>query len=259
MVRSLDLVSHERGVAFSSVADALASILRNTTSTLSSLAAFRNPSAALIGLAGRGVAGFNDLLNGGVGNMETMKDAKRELDASLKIICEDLMSQASLMVAAPLGAFLARCRAYLAQTEASSPGSQGDLAAQEWATSEEVLKLHDAFLAEAGGVSSTEGGSMEKGLRDFLDKLRLFLVDDDDESAEVGGNDGNKAMKVLVPPTLSEILEHYTTFYSLIKAEYPFEISGRLTHPATVGERLRSIAGESVGASSNGWAKSRDS
>lgn len=258
MVRSLDLVSYDRGMAFSSVTDALASILRNTTSTLSSLATFRNPSAALIGLAGRGVAGFNEMMNAGGGNATNMRDAKRELDASLKIICEDLMSQASLMVAAPLGAFLARSRAYLAQTEASSPGLQGDLTSQEWATSEEVLKLHDTFLAEAGGVSIAGAGSMQRGLRDFLDKLQLFLVDEGD-SSEGQGSDGNKAMNVLVPPTLSEILEHYTTFYNLVKAEYPFEVSGKLTHPATVGERLRSIAGESVSVSGSGWNKGRDS
>lgn len=217
-----------------------------------------------MGLAGRGVAGFNELMSAGSGNASTMRDAKRELDASLKIICEDLMSQASLMVAAPLGAFLARCRAYLAQAEAVSPGSQGDLTTQEWASADEVLKLHDTFLAETGGASSAEAGSMERGLRDFLDKLRLFLVDEEDDSTDdqaegkKGVNDGNKAMNVLVPPTLNEILEHYTTFYNLVKAEYPFEVSGKLTHPATVGERLRSIAGESVTISGNGWNKSRE-
>lgn len=264
MVRSLDLVSYERGMAFSSVTDALASILRNTTSTLSAMATFRNPSAALMGLAGRGVAGFNELMNSGGGSAETMRDAKRELDASLKLICEDLMSQASLMVAAPLGVFLARCRAYLAQTEASSPGSQGDLATQEWATSEEVMKLHDTFLAEAGGTSSTNGGSMEKGLREFLDKLRISLVDEVEEAGEVplegptGGSDGSKAMNVLVPPTLSEIQEHYTTFYNLVRAEYPFDVSAKLTHPASVGERLRSIAGDAAKVSGNAWTKTRE-
>lgn len=263
MVRSLDLVSIERGVVFGSVADALASILRSTTSTLSSLATFRNPSAAIMGLAGRGVAGFNELMNPGNSNATTMRDAKRELDASLKIICEDLMSQASLMVAAPLGAFLARCRAYLAQAEAQSAGANAtpaDLTTQAWATSEEVLKLHETFLAEGG-----EAASMEKGLRDFLDKLRVFLVDEDDEIAASEGEDakskmtdGNKAMNVLVPPTLSEILEHYTTFYNLVKAEYPFEVSGKLTHPATVGERLRSMAGEAISVSGGAWNKSRE-
>lgn len=264
MVRSLDLVSIERGVVFGSVADALASILRSTTSTLSSLATFRNPSAAIMGLAGRGVAGFNELMNPGNSNATTMRDAKRELDASLKIICEDLMSQASLMVAAPLGAFLARCRAYLAQAEAQSAGASNatvaDLTTQAWATSEEVLKLHETFLAEGG-----EAASMEKGLRDFLDKLRVFLVDEEDETAASEGGDdkskatdGNKAMNVLVPPTLSEILEHYTTFYNLVKAEYSFEVSGKLTHPATVGERLRSIAGEAISVSGGAWNKSRE-
>lgn len=269
MVRSLDLVSIERGVAFGTVADALASILRSTTSTLSSLATFRNPSAALMGLAGRGVTGLNELMNAGGANATNMRDAKRELDASLKIICEDLMTQASLMVAAPLGAFLARCRAYLAQAEAQSAGgaasSQADLTIQEWATSEEVLRLHDTFLAEGSGASSNEAGSMEKGLRDFLDKLRLFLVDEEDDSLEgeeaadkARTADGNKAVNVLVPPTLSEILEHYTTFYNLVKAEYPFEVSGNLTHPATVGERLRSIAGETVSVSGGAWNKGRE-
>lgn len=276
MVRSLDLVSFERGVVFSSVADALASILRNTTSTLSSLATFRNPSAALMGLAGRGVAGFTELMNPGGGNATTMRDSKRELDSSLRVICEDLMSQASLMVAAPLCAFLARCRAYLAQAEgapANDAAGQVDLPGQSWATAEEVLKLHDTFLAETSGGSSADAGSMEKGLRDFLEKLRLFLVDDadadedqaraetaagEDGSKTAAMADGNKALNVLVPPTLSEILEHYTTFYNLIKAEYPFDASAKLTHPATVGERLKSIAGEAVNVSGNAWNKGRE-
>jgi hypothetical protein len=227
-------------MAFSSFTDALASILRNTGR---SIAAF-NPSA-LLGLAGRGYAGFNEMMNAtGAG---TMRDAKRDLDTSLKVICEDLMTQASLMVASPLGAFLSRSRAFLAQAETAS--------------------------ASGANPASADLASMERGLREFLEKLRLFLSDEGDEhAAEAAKGDdamddatnappssssnstGDKAVNVLVPPTLSEILEHYTTFYNLVRQEYPFEISGKLTHPARVGERLRGIAGNA----SAGWTKGRE-
>lgn len=236
----MDLVQYERGVDFSSMTDALSSLLRNTS-------ALFNPNT-LFQLASKGIPSF----------AETMKDAKRDLDGSLKIICEDFMIQSSLIIASPIRAFLTRCQAFLSSNgsqagtianSGSAGGAAGgggggntgsgapDLTTQEWASSEEVMKLHDTFLAEGG----EEASSMERGMREILDKLNLFL-------------DEEKTVAVLVPPTQAEVLEHYTTFYNLVRSEYDFETSNGLTPPSRVRERLRAIAG----SASAGWTKGRE-
>lgn len=163
---------------------------------------------------------------------ETMRDAKHDLDGSLKVICEDFMTQSSLLVSAPIRAFLTRCQAFLTAVPAGSPTP--DLTAQAWASNEEVLKLHDAFVAEGDG-------GMEVGLREVLEKMNLYL-------------DEEKTVAVLVPPTLGEVLEHYTTFYNLIRSEYDFSTANALVPPARIRERLKAIAG----STSAGWIKGRE-
>lgn len=158
-----------------------------------------------------------------------MRDAKRDLDTTLKVICEDFMTQSSLIVSSSIRAFLTRCQSFL--STAGPPGSPSiDLSTQPWATSEEVLKLHDAFTAEGQG--------MEQGMREMISKMKLYL-------------DNEATVAVLIPPTQSEILEHYTTFYNLIRSEYDFSTANALTPPVRIGERLKAIAG----TKSPGWSK----
>lgn len=230
MVRSMDLVQIERSMDFSNMtgerewargkymsycrlADALASLLRNTSTLLS-------PNA-LYQLASKGIPTF----------AETMRDAKRDLDSSLKLVCEDFMRQSSLLVSASIRAFLTRCQAFLSAAPGGTPTP--DLTTQEWASSEEVMKLHDAFVAEGGGL--------EKEIRQILDKMNVFL-------------DEEKTVAVLIPPMLAEVLEHYTTFYDLVRSEYDYATANAMTPPARVRERLKAISG----STSAGWSKERD-
>lgn len=242
---------------FFGIAEALSSILKNTPSL--SLALL-NPNN-ILNLAGRGMAGINEIIRNGVGigggqkTIGTMRDAKRDLDVSIKIICEDLMTQASLIIASPIRLFLIRCQAFLTLQEGQqNQGGDGNtisnnntnsLSSQTWSTSEEILKLHDTFLAEGG----EEIGSLEKGLREYLSKLQVFLDDEGDKSNAIG---------ILIPPTINEILDHYTTFYNLVKSEYDSDVSFKMIPPVRVGERMRSIAGSSSSSSTSGWQKGRE-
>ena len=188
MVRSVDLVQVERGPDFSSLTEALSLLLRNTSSLF-------NPRT-LVDLASKGMPSF----------AETMTDAKtvllslsplfslsrararagltrcsqtrQDLDAALKVSCEELIAHLSHTLTAPLRTFLDRCTAFL-----SSPFAKaGDLVAQEWASPNEVLQLHANFRETV----RTQTGPVVK-------RMRVFLVDD-------------KTVGVLVPPLWVRLL-----------------------------------------------------
>lgn len=98
-------------------------------------------------------------------------DIKRELDRSLKDACEDLITQATVASTTPLRAFLSRASAFLGAAADSS-----DLTAQEWATPDKVLAVHEAVRE-----------SMRVEIGSWVGKLRTYLEDD-------------KAVDVLIPP-----------------------------------------------------------
>ena len=213
MVRSIDLVSVQQGVDLSSMTDLLTSVLRNTGSLF-------NPNS-LFQLASNGIPVFT----------ETMRDAKRELDQSLKTACEDFMAQSSLLVTSAIRAYLTRCQAYLSsKTDASKSVDGTSLAEQSWATPDIVKGLHNAFLAEEQSGSDT--ASLTSSMQDVLAKMRLYL-------------DEEQTVAVLLPPVQSEIVDHYTTFYNLVRTEYDFSTSSYLQPPSRVVERLKTIAGTS--------------
>ncbi|KAK4705484.1 conserved oligomeric Golgi complex subunit 3, partial [Phenoliferia sp. Uapishka_3] len=143
MIRSVDLVQIERAADFSSVTDALVSLLKNTSVIF-------NPNA-LFELASRGIPSFT----------ETMTDAKMDLDGSLKRACEELISETSARLASPIRTFLDRCTAYL-----SSPNGK-DLPAQTWADPEAVLKLHEDFQK-----------TLIEQAKEVVAKLRVYLNDE---------------------------------------------------------------------------------
>ncbi|GAA5905384.1 Golgi transport complex subunit COG3 [Sporobolomyces salmoneus] len=198
-VRSVDLVHIERAADFSSVTDMLSNILRNTS-------AIFNP-AALFQMASRGIPNF----------AETMVDAKTDLDSALKKACEDLITTTSLSLTSSIQYFLDRCTSFLSSPSPSTGGSSSsrDLSAQEWATPEEVMKLHQEF--QDGLVENVKAVS---------GKMRLYLEEE-------------KTVKVLLPPLLEEIVETYTTFFNLTRSEYGFATSSSLLPPADVKEKLR--------------------
>ncbi|GAA6017621.1 hypothetical protein JCM11491_005304 [Sporobolomyces phaffii] len=207
-VRSVDLVHIERAADFSSVTDMLSTVLRNSS-------AIFNPSA-LFQMASRGMPNF----------AETMFDAKTELDQALKKACEDLITSTCLSLTASIQYFLDRCTSFLSSparaassSSAAAAAGRGDLAAQEWATPDEVLKLHEAFQDEVG-----------RDVAAVADKMRLYLEED-------------KTVNVLLPPLLDEVVETYTTFFNLTRSEYGFATSSSLVPPLDVKEKLRRAVG----------------
>ncbi|KAK4047521.1 Golgi transport complex subunit 3 [Microbotryomycetes sp. JL221] len=163
----------------------------------------RNTSAifkpsALFELAVKGMPNFT----------ETMTDAKTDLDGALKRACEELISDTSTQTALSIKQFLEKCTAFL-----SAPNGQ-ELSAQAWATSEQVLALYDEFQK---GVDAK--------VTSVVDKMWLYLSDE-------------KTVGVLLPPLLDEIVETYSTFFNLIRSEYPFDTSSSLAQPSSVKEAL---------------------
>ncbi|GAA5843777.1 hypothetical protein JCM11251_006805 [Rhodosporidiobolus azoricus] len=198
MVAGVELVRRERGVE---LGEALASLLRNPTSAISS--ALFNPRAMWSAMPNLGA--------------EVMVDAKMDLDLLLKTACESLISLASSSLTASLQSFLDKCTAFL-----SSP-SPTPLAEQPWATPDEVLKLHQEWQEQ-----------VEAEARKVVERVRLYL-----SPAEGAGDSKEKAVRVLVPPVVEEAVETYGTFYNLIRSEYGFATSSSLAAPVDVGEKLK--------------------
>jgi len=188
MVRSVDLVQVERAADFSTVADALVNLLRNTSVLF-------NPNA-LFELAAKGMPSF----------AETMTDAKTDLDRALKRTCEDLIRDAARELVRPVRAFLDRCTAFLSASPAGGveTGPAGkDLPGQTWASSEAVGRLHAEFTGEVAGKAGA-----------VVAKLRAYL-------------DQEKTVAVLVPPLLGEVVETYSTFYNRKPLALPFALVHR--------------------------------
>ncbi|GAA5865630.1 hypothetical protein JCM3774_002078 [Rhodotorula dairenensis] len=203
MVRTVDLVQVDRGPDFSSLTEALGALLRRGTSSL-----LFNPRT-LVDLASKGMPSF----------AETMTDAKTDLDAALKVSCEELIAHLSLTLTSPLRTFLDRCTAFLSSpsvTAGTQSGAQAgsDLVAQEWASPDEVLKLHAAFQE-----------TVRTGTEPVVRRMRVYLVDD-------------KTVGVLVPPLWEDVVDTYSTFYNLIRSEYGFDTSSTLVAPREIHELL---------------------
>ncbi|KAM0786692.1 hypothetical protein ACM66B_002137 [Microbotryomycetes sp. NB124-2] len=163
----------------------------------------RNTSAifkpsALFELAAKGMPNF----------AETMTDAKLDLDGALKRSCEELIADTSSLVALDVKQFLDKCSTFL-----SSPNGQ-ELSAQTWATPDQVLKLYEAFQ-----------GAFKLKVGDIVGKMWLYLNDE-------------KTVGVLLPPLLDEIVETYSTFFNLIRSEYPFDTSSSLAQPSSMKQAL---------------------
>ncbi|GAA5949410.1 hypothetical protein JCM3765_003400 [Sporobolomyces pararoseus] len=207
-VRSVDLVHIERAADFSSVTEMLSNILRNSTTLVF------NPST-LFQIASKGLPNFN----------ETMFDSKTELDTQLKKACQELINTTSLHLTSPIQSFLDRCTSFLSTPSSSSSGggatnssdssSSRDLSLQEWATPEQVLKLHQEFQT-----------NLESQVLKICDQMRLYLEEE-------------KTVKVLLPPLLEEVVETYTTFFNLTRSEYGFATSSSLLPPVDVKEKLK--------------------
>ncbi|BGP13514.1 Golgi transport complex subunit 3 [Rhodosporidiobolus nylandii] len=192
----MELVRKERGIEVGSVTETLSALLRTTSS------AIFNP---------RGLLSALPQLVGGAGE-ERMVDAKMDLDTSLKTACESFILSSSRALTAPLQSFLDRCTSHLA-SPAPSP-----LTEQDWASPDEVLRLHGGWQER-----------VEADVKQCAGRMRTYLREE-------------KTVGVLVPPLLDDVVETYTTFYNLIRSEYGFATSSSLVAPKEVGEKLKAAA-----------------
>ncbi|BGP34343.1 Golgi transport complex subunit 3 [Rhodotorula toruloides] len=157
MVRSVDLRHVERAADWSSVTEALSTLLRNTSTLF-------NPRA-LVDLASKGMPNF----------AETMTDAKSDLDLALKKACEELIAHLALTLTSEIRAFLDRCTAFLSQPSPSSSTNSRDLPAQPFSTPTEVLRLHESFASQ-----------IHQRAESVVGRIRTWLEEDKTVSVLVG-------------------------------------------------------------------------
>ncbi|BGO94181.1 hypothetical protein NBRC10512_001341 [Rhodotorula toruloides] len=155
MVRSVDLRHVERAADWSSVTEALNTLLRNTSTLF-------NPRA-LVDLASKGMPNF----------AETMTDAKSDLDLALKKACEELIAHLALALTSEIRAFLDRCTAFLSSPSPSSTStSSRDLPSQPFSTPSQVLELHSTFSST---IHQRAEGVMER-MRKWLEEDKTVRV-----------------------------------------------------------------------------------
>lgn len=134
----------------------------------------------------------------------------QDLDAALKVSCEELIAHLSLTLTSPLRAFLDRCTAFLSSPSAAGAAAgttttttttaASDLVAQEWANPDEVLKLHAAFRE-----------TVRTGTEPVVRRLRIYLVDD-------------KTVGVLVPPLWVRALPRSFSLVRFSELTAPFAV-----------------------------------
>ncbi|OCF37934.1 hypothetical protein I316_00158 [Kwoniella heveanensis BCC8398] len=150
-------------------------------------------------------------------------DARTDVDRTLKIACEDLISLIVSRSVLPLRQFLDRCTLYLSRshrgsiTGTATGGSNSDLSGQEFAKADKVKLVHDDFK----GVAAQE---VERWKRE----LRRYLEDEE-------------TVAVLVPPALNAIVDAYRQFHDLIRAEYDFSTAAGIMTPSAVLNMLQAV------------------
>jgi hypothetical protein len=210
MMGSVEMVRRDMGGDMLGVTEAFSVLLSSALSFLpTSLTFGYGASSSAAAAAARAVRPQ------GQSNID---DAKADLDRSLKTSCEDLITFATLASTTPTRAFLAQASAFLSQQTGSK--TAGGLAAQEWATPEKVLAVHEELKQV-----------VRRELKLWLGKLRVYLED-------------RKAVEVLIPPTQSSIVDAYRPFHELVRAEYDFAVSGAVMSPLKMWDFLRSVAQE---------------
>ncbi|CED84896.1 Subunit of cis-Golgi transport vesicle tethering complex-Sec34p [Phaffia rhodozyma] len=211
MMGSVEMIGKDLGGEMLGVTDAFSALLSSAMSFL--------PSALTFGYGGSTNATRSDT---------RIVDTKMDLDRSLKAICEDLITIASIASTAPLQPFISQASTFLAASRPSlnssssdvsrsKPTSNKDLGAQPWATPEVVLKLHDDVKEV-----------IRKEVVDWVGKLRIYLED-------------GKAVDVLIPPMQSSIIESYRQFHEILRSEYDFSVSSVVWSPVKMWDFLREI------------------
>ncbi|WRT68392.1 uncharacterized protein IL334_005368 [Kwoniella shivajii] len=162
---------------------------------------------------------------GSIVKAEFAPDARTDVDRTLKIACEDLISLIVVRATLPLRQFLDRCTLYLSKTHRGSVSGSGtqanhtssDLSGQEFSNPDKVKSVHEEFKSH-----------LNKELSNWKNELRKYLEDED-------------TVGVLVPPAQNAIIDAYRQFHDLIRAEYDFTTAAGIMTPSGVMTLLQSI------------------
>ncbi|WVR00004.1 hypothetical protein IAU59_007146 [Kwoniella sp. CBS 9459] len=155
-------------------------------------------------------------------------DARTDVDRTLKIACEDLISLIVSRSVLPLRQFLDRCTLYLSRSHrgsitgsasgsGSGSGGNSDLSGQDFARADKVKLVHDEFKSLAA-----------KEVESWKAELRRYLEDEE-------------TVGVLVPPALNAIVDAYRQFHDLIRAEYDFSTAAGIMTPSAVLSMLQAV------------------
>ncbi|KAK6910494.1 hypothetical protein I203_104526 [Kwoniella mangroviensis CBS 8507] len=168
---------------------------------------------------------------GSIVKAEFAPDARTDVDRTLKIACEDLISLIVQKSTCPLKIFLDKCTLYLTKSSSSrgsishtllsgnqpGAGAISDLSGQEFSKPAQVKIIHEEFKV-----------LLNQEFRGWKDELRRYLEDED-------------TVQVLIPPAQNAIVESYRQFHDLIRAEYDFSTAASIMTPSGVLSLLQGI------------------
>nr|XP_019044681.1 hypothetical protein I302_06594 [Kwoniella bestiolae CBS 10118]OCF23611.1 hypothetical protein I302_06594 [Kwoniella bestiolae CBS 10118] len=167
---------------------------------------------------------------GSIVKAEFAPDARTDVDRTLKIACEDLISLVVHKSTLPLKNFLDKCTLYLTKSASTrgsishtllsgstAGGNVSDLSGQEFSNPAQVKLVHEEFKT-----------LLNNEFKAWKDELRRYLEDEE-------------TVQVLIPPAQNAIVDSYRQFHDLIRAEYDFSTAAGIMTPSGVMTLLQGI------------------
>ncbi|WWC90718.1 uncharacterized protein L201_005655 [Kwoniella dendrophila CBS 6074] len=153
---------------------------------------------------------------GSIVKAEFAPDARTDVDRTLKIACEELISLIVTRSTKPLREFLDKCTTHLSRKSGSN-GTMSDLSSQEFSKPDNVKLIHEEFKT-----------SLLKEFSNWKIELRRYLEDEE-------------TVEVLIPPAINSIIDQYRQFHDLIRSEYDFSLAASIMTPSGLMTLLQGI------------------
>lgn len=153
------------------------------------------------------------------------------LDEDLKRVCEEIITSCAENATAGLRGFLDRCTLYL-----SADTQKRDLQSQDWATSDQVLELDKAFVANVQIV-----------VKEWIEELILYLQDEPTVRVLVPPLQVGQPFlqRFMIPadshPSQNSIINSYKNFQDVVKSEYELSTANAMLGTAGLLSLLRQI------------------
>ncbi|KAI9018967.1 Sec34-like family-domain-containing protein [Hyaloraphidium curvatum] len=142
--------------------------------------------------------------------VESYADAKENLDAEVKRVCEEYIADATKAVVEPLSSFMLKASAFRLR----GPAAGGQLRDQAFARPDQIPTLHAAFL-----------DALSSRLKSYVERLDDYLGD-------------RKTEVVLIRVIRANIVDSYRNFFDLVRKEYDPAVGLALSSVPDVEKRI---------------------